>query len=263
MKTLILSILVGLLALNPAFAEQNDDIFVESHFIIDDFLTYASNFIGKDVFIANSNDLPAVVTHLPVDWESVGRVDDLVLQHDGQIHAVLMDVGGFLGIGARTLAVKMKAVRVVKMTNIKDFYLVIASTHEQIENAPEYIHHETMGQPYGRTLYPVQPPYGRMRIHPFEGYERVESSTVSVDDLKSAAVYDENHQGVASVSNVLVTPDGKVDRVIIDVGGFLGIGSRSVAFQLDELDLHQSPVDLRIYLPMTEEELRNKPEYSE
>jgi len=81
--------------------------------------------------------------------------------------------------------------------------------------------------------------------------------------LKAARVYGDNHQEIATVSEVLLTQDGNVERVVIDVGGFLGIGSRSVAFELDELDLYQGPLDLKVYLPLTESELKNKPEYSE
>ncbi len=262
MKTLILSILGGLLALNPAFAQKDSDMFVESHLIIDDFFAYTSNIIGKAVFIAHRNDLPAAVTQLPVDWESVGRVDDLILKGDGQAHAAIIDVGGFLGIGTRTIAINMEALNFVPITNLNDFYIVVASTQDQIDAAPEYIHNETLGTEFNRSLYPVRP-YGRPDIHPLAGYEPFESSTVSLDDLKGAGVYGANHQNIARVSKVLLTPDGQVEHVIIDVGGFLGIGSHSVAFEMDELELYKGPLDLRIYISMTEEELRNKPEYSE
>lgn len=39
------------------------------------------------------------------DGESIGTVDDLVLDTDGQIQAVVVGVGGFLGIGAKDVAI--------------------------------------------------------------------------------------------------------------------------------------------------------------
>lgn len=39
------------------------------------------------------------------DGESIGTVDDLVLDRDGQIQAVVVGVGGFLGIGAKDVAI--------------------------------------------------------------------------------------------------------------------------------------------------------------
>ena len=262
MKTAILGILVGLLLLDPALAENDNDIFVESHLIVDDFLAYGSNFIGKDVFVSVSDTIPESVTNIPGDWDNIGIVDDIILTKNGQVHAAIIDVGGFLGIGTRTIALKMDALHIVDMYNIDDFYIVIASTQDQIDAAPEYVHHETLGRPFSRSIYPVRP-YGRPDIHPLAGYEPLESSVISADDLKGANVYGANHQNIARVSEVLITPDGTVEHVIIDVGGFLGIGSHSVAFDIDELDLHQGQLDLRIYLSMTEEEIRKMPEYSE
>ncbi|WP_045221916.1 PRC-barrel domain-containing protein [Desulfonatronum thioautotrophicum] len=262
MKTLVLSLLAGLLFVNPAFAEKKMDIFVEPHMITDDFLAYGSTLLGRDVYISPIEAIPESVIEVPAEWDHIGNLDDIILKKNGQVYAAIIDVGGFLGIGTRSIAIRMEALHMVDMSRMDDFYIVLASDKQHVENAPEYVHHEIMGRPFSRTLYPVRP-YGRPDIHPLAGYERLETSTVSVSDLKAARVYGANHQEVASVSNVLVTPEGTVEQVIIDVGGFLGIGSRSVAFEIDELELHSGPLDLRIYLPMTEEELQDKPEYTE
>jgi hypothetical protein len=262
MKTLIMGILAGLLFLNPAFADKKMDVFVETHMITDDFLAYASTLLGRDVYISTSEEIPESVIEVPAEWDHIGNLDDIILTTNGQVYAAIIDVGGFLGIGTRSIAIRMKALHMVDISRMDDFHIVLASDKQQVENAPEYVHHKIMGRPFNRSLYPVRP-YGRPDINPLAGYELLETSAVSVSDLKAARVYGANHQHVASVNNVLVTPDGKVDQVVIDVGGFLGIGSRSVSFKIDELELHSGPLDLRIYLPMTEEELQEKPEYTE
>lgn len=51
----------------------------------------ASNLMGADVWGAEN--------------ESIGAVDDLLLDRDGQIIAVIVGIGGFLGIGERDVAI--------------------------------------------------------------------------------------------------------------------------------------------------------------
>ncbi|MFC5068061.1 PRC-barrel domain-containing protein [Flaviflagellibacter deserti] len=43
--------------------------------------------------------------------EDIGDIGDLVLDRDGQVAAVVIDVGGFLGIGANEVAVPMNALK--------------------------------------------------------------------------------------------------------------------------------------------------------
>ena len=38
------------------------------------------------------------------DWDDIGEISDLVLSQDGQVKAVLTDIGGFLGLGERDMA---------------------------------------------------------------------------------------------------------------------------------------------------------------
>ena len=51
----------------------------------------ASTLIGQEVYGA--------------DGESIGEVSDLILQDDGSTRAAIVDVGGFLGIGEKPVAV--------------------------------------------------------------------------------------------------------------------------------------------------------------
>jgi hypothetical protein len=188
---------------------------------------------------------------------------------DGSVRAVLLDVGGFLGIGTRTVAVNMKALDFVYSHDDDDFYLVLyGTTKEQIENAQEYRHHgdtahRTAPDVYRETtpgaLTGTGPAY---RTTPAEGYTQVEPRAMSVEDLKGANVYDANHENVAGIDEVLISPEGNIERVLIDVGGWLGMGARTVAIDMDKLEVHRGrDGDVRVYLNMTEEELKQLPEY--
>ncbi|GAB6058139.1 PRC-barrel domain-containing protein [Desulfonatronum parangueonense] len=98
------------------------------------------------------------------------------------------------------------------------------------------------------------------KLQPEQGYNLIDHSAVSVDELKSSYVYDSNHAKISGVKDVIVTSD-KVDKFIIDVGGFLGIGAHTVAISPSEVEIHKDDHgNTRIYLPMTKEQLKDLPE---
>ena len=67
--------------------------------------------------------------------DNVGSVGDLLLGSDGQITHVMVDVGGFLGIGTRTVALDVGSLT-AEQGDGGDF--VVALTRDQIEALPEY-----------------------------------------------------------------------------------------------------------------------------
>ena len=73
---------------------------------------YASELIGMDVsssetdYAAEYGDR-AVEPDVRSQWDDIGEINDIVLSPAGDIQAVLVDIGGFLGIGTRTVALDM------------------------------------------------------------------------------------------------------------------------------------------------------------
>jgi len=61
------------------------------------------------------------------------------------------------------------------------------------------------------------------------------TADIRADNLDGTAVYGANDERVGEIGDVVLTTDGKVDAVIIDVGGFLGIGEKEVAVGMDKL----------------------------
>jgi sporulation protein YlmC with PRC-barrel domain len=55
------------------------------------------------------------------------------------------------------------------------------------------------------------------------------------EDLKGTTVYGANDVKVGEIGDVVLTPDKKTDALIIDVGGFHGIGEKEVAVGMDNL----------------------------
>lgn len=91
-------------------------------------------------------------------------------------------------------------------------------------------------------------------------------SALTADDLIGAAVHDMNDENIGNIDDIVLTEDGQVGDVIVDVGGFLGIGARSVAFDFADLQIGRDEggmtSSLRVWTQVTEEELENMPEWT-
>ena len=69
--------------------------------------------------------------------ETIGDVNEILLTKDGKVAAVIIGVGGFLGIGAREVALSFDSVRTLpdQSNNLK---LVVNATKDQLKAAPEW-----------------------------------------------------------------------------------------------------------------------------
>lgn len=70
--------------------------------------------------------------------ESVGDVNDVLIDHDGKVAAVIVGVGGFLGMGEKDVALPYDQLTFAKDPDSK---LVVgtSATKASLETAPEYI----------------------------------------------------------------------------------------------------------------------------
>jgi len=97
-----------------------------------------------------------------------------------------------------------------------------------------------------------------------QGMTRVGSDEqLTADDLMGTTVYGPNDQSVGDIGDIALNADGQVDAVIVDVGGFLGIGEKPVAVGMDNLNfMRDQSGTLYLYTQFTEDQLNNAPEYS-
>ncbi|WP_306115557.1 MULTISPECIES: PRC-barrel domain-containing protein [unclassified Roseovarius] len=96
-----------------------------------------------------------------------------------------------------------------------------------------------------------------------EGYETTKAEELTADELTGARVYGPGDEDIGEISELLVAESGKLDRAVIDVGGFLGIGERPVAVTFEELQIMRESDggELRVYIDSTQEALEQQPEY--
>ena len=84
----------------------------------------------------------------------------------------------------------------------------------------------------------------------------IDVAAISADDLIDTAVYSGQDENVGSVADVLLADDGTIDAVVLDIGGFLGIGTKPVAIAFEDLIVRtDANGNLYVYTPFTREQL--------
>lgn len=68
--------------------------------------------------------------------ENLGDINDLVIDRSGNVAAVVIGVGGFLGIGEKDVAVPFQAVEIMRMDGKE--HLVLRKTKDELKNAPTF-----------------------------------------------------------------------------------------------------------------------------
>jgi sporulation protein YlmC with PRC-barrel domain len=84
----------------------------------------ASKFKGTDV--------------LGADGAKVGSVDDILFDRNGQIKAIVVGVGGFLGIGSKDIALEFNNFQVIPGKDGKADQLKLAMSKEELTAASEF-----------------------------------------------------------------------------------------------------------------------------
>lgn len=236
----------------------------------------ASEFIGKQIY-ASESDAADKNTGIGTDWEDIGEINDVILTRDGQVAAVLVDVGGFLGIGERTVAVDMNAIRLVSDSgtsdDMNDYFIVMRANRANLESAPEYDAERRAMQGENASGETTQTDGanpevdtaagGTVMAEDFarEGFVPAEPQELTVDTLAGASVYDQTDERIGEISELLLDDQGQVRSVIVDAGGFLGVSERTVALDIQNLVFLRSEAgdEVRVYTGMTRGQIESLP----
>lgn len=82
-------------------------------------------------------DLIGQTVHAP-DKAKVGSISDLILSKDGKsVEGFLIGVGGFLGIGEKTVALKMDRLKMTPAAN-GEMELAMDMTKDELKNTPTF-----------------------------------------------------------------------------------------------------------------------------
>ncbi|KAA3442042.1 photosystem reaction center subunit H [Mesorhizobium sp. SARCC-RB16n] len=190
-----------------------------------------SKIMGAAVYDSNADDAT-----------KIGNVNDIVLDKDGNAKLVVIGVGGFLGVGEKNVAYDFNKLEWVNKKG--DRWLVAKTTKDELKAQPSF---DTKA--YDTAAAPTQPTNNTATTQAAAGKTDT-TSTASIDkttltempsDKISAAnligtkVYGADDAKVGEIGDVILTGDKKVDSIVVDVGGFLGIGQKKVAVGMENL----------------------------
>jgi sporulation protein YlmC with PRC-barrel domain len=87
----------------------------------------------------------------------------------------------------------------------------------------------------------------------------VPAQSVTVTDWYKQSVYDPSNNKIGEIMDVLLSQDGKVNALIVGVGGFLGMGEKDVAVPFNAVK--HTTRDGKVYLTLdtTKEALKAAP----
>jgi hypothetical protein len=85
-----------------------------------------------------------------------------------------------------------------------------------------------------------------------------ELSTLGTDEIVGKTVVSQQGEEIGEIDEVIIDTSTDQQLAVIDVGGFLGIGEKSVAVSFDQLQLSD---DGRVQSDLTRETLQSQPEY--
>jgi len=230
--------------------------------------------------------------------QSIGEIDDIILSDAGQVESVVIDIGGFLGVGEKAVAIPFDEIELARVDNEEEPRLTVAMTRQQLEQAQPFdasqydesnlASNEQMTGSEGEGTDMAQTGDNeQMNGESAEGTDmaasgqqttgsasmdgsgemRTASSKAngrSAERLLGSTVYGSNDENVGEIGDVIVSQKGDVEAIVIDVGGFLGIGEKPVAVEYDTLNVQKDTNgETRYSISATEDQLDGAPTYEE
>lgn len=312
MKRILGTTAIILSLTGPAFADAHAAGFGTVTAQETDF--FASDLIGMRIY--NSETEVEANSTIAADgekeWDDIGEINDVLLDSEGNVKAVILGIGGFLGMGERDVSVNMDEIRIVtEEGDSDDRFLVVNTSKEMLEKAPAFermddeadmeteanmdanadmnaetdmaatdmnaeteVDTETemeadaealaneaemeaeeaaaeteqavdeatteMAEGANELEQDMERPMLTAPAVEREGYANAtadEVAALTAEDLEGSYVYGANDETVGEIGALVMGDNGEVGQVVINVGGFLGIGEKPVAVTWDELQI--------------------------
>jgi sporulation protein YlmC with PRC-barrel domain len=220
----------------------------------------SDSLIGQEVMNLNTN-------------ESIGKVGNLLLDQNDQVVAVIISVGGVLGIGKRDVAIALDQFE--RRVDGDKSTLWTNLTEQNLKDAPEYASETALSRRDQQRSdsaekradqvadraekradqRQVTAHHHYLETLPVRGYH---SGSLVGHDLKSRT----NNETIGTVRNLLLDENGQVVAVVVGVGGLMGLGQRDVAIAWDQVERSFDGDEVTLWVNMTEEHLNDAPNYS-
>lgn len=232
----------------------------------------AADLSGRAVYIpgdgVSADDIEDEMTDAADDWERVGEIGSVILSRDGQIKSITLDAGGFLGMGEKEVETSMDELRFVRDSDedADDAYFVVY-TGDPAKLEEQDIFDRDRAEEDGNWV--MTPDYAEetrmdddretMRENDLTtAMDADQMAKLTADDLEGQTVYGSDGESIGEVDELVLGDQGEISEVVVDVGGFLGIGEKPVALPFSDLQISQDPDDMnaiKVSTRHTQEEL--------
>jgi sporulation protein YlmC with PRC-barrel domain len=249
----------------------------------------ATEIIGRQVYSSEADDA-----------EHIGDVNNLVIGENGEVAAVVIGVGGFLGIGEKNVAVNFSELQWVVAEDNTERY-ILPTTKEALESAPDFRAEDqtrptddmapvdnnmapaddamTPADPNAAPVDPNMAPAdpnaapADSNMAPADGAmapvtgpidrTTLTDAPLTAEELIGTNAYGPADEHLGAIGDVILGADAStVEGVIIDFGGFLGIGTKPVAVSIENLryatDENRNEY---LFVNVTREQLDQAPAY--
>ena len=121
-------------------------------------------------------------------------------------------------------------------------HLALALIGTALASAPALAQTQAPGSTTGGSATTAQPstaPASGMASGNF--MTQMQPNHWQASNLEGLNVYNNNNENIGDISELIVDESGKIQAVVIGVGGFLGLGERSVAVPFDQVKFMNEP----------------------
>lgn len=246
-------------------AQSSDPALIRS-----DMTLRASHLLGNPVYMREAGATKpgemAEIAGLPQGWTRTGEIGDVILNRDGRIISVVMDVGGFLGIGEKQVKTGMDQLQFVRDANDRGhFFILYTGDRERLETQPAFDPAGVMadGEQRFSDLFDGSDKAGT-KPDKIAAASAAEGNRLTAEAMEGAPVIGSTGDEIGEISRILLDDSGEMDAVVIDVGGFLGIGEKPVSLPYERLEVKQggSQGALRVPVDYTQRELEQMPRWA-
>jgi len=201
--------------------------------------------------------------------ETVGEIKSVMLGQDGRTQAVIVGVGGFLGVGEREVAIPWRSLTITQNGE----KVTVNTTKEQLAGLPPYKYADAgdMGKVFRSrdTSQTAATDTTRTRTatSPSTTAPSTAGMTAAADGMRASKLVGMNvrnmtEETIGEIKEILLSKDGKVDRLVVGVGGVLGLGERNVALSRSDVTFrHVDNREVRAYVSVDKEQMKSMPEF--
>ncbi|QKV19033.1 PRC-barrel domain-containing protein [Oricola thermophila] len=247
---------------SPVFSRDSGQYLspVDGFYNADPSQVLATRFIGANIHTSTAESA-----------ETIGDVNDIIMTPDGRAVAVIVGVGGFLGIGEKEVAMSIDELQWQSGAD-GEMVLVGGLSKQDLEGAPAFdrsaLERDEMASAETRMEGDAAMDKDDTMTSATPKMETVPASEAQLEasEIIGMSVTGAGDETVGEVSEILIDNGGRIEALIIDVGGFLGINEKPTAVSLNDLQFARAEGSdgwSTIRTGLTRESLESQPAYSE